>query len=63
MDPWAVFEQAMACHKQGDLAQAECLYQNLLSTHPDHGVVNHLMGVLRRNRNAMTMRCPSMKLR
>jgi predicted O-linked N-acetylglucosamine transferase (SPINDLY family) len=47
MDPWAVFEQAIACHKQGDLAQAESLYQKLLFAHPDHGVVNHLMGVLR----------------
>src|SRR5471032_1654314 len=37
----------MSCHKQGDLAQAESLYRKLLSTHPDHGVVNHLMGVLR----------------
>lgn len=37
----------MVCHKQGDLAQAESLYQQLLCAHPDHGVVNHLMGVLR----------------
>jgi tetratricopeptide (TPR) repeat protein len=47
MDSWAVFEQAIACHKQGDLVQAESLYQQLLSFYPDHGVVNHLMGVLR----------------
>jgi predicted O-linked N-acetylglucosamine transferase (SPINDLY family) len=47
MDSWAVFEQAMACHKQRDLAQAESLYRKLLSAHPGHGVVNHLMGVLR----------------
>jgi protein O-GlcNAc transferase len=46
MDPWQVFEQAMVCHKQGDLKRAETLYQQLLSAHPGHGVVNHLMGVL-----------------
>jgi len=47
MDPWAVLEQSLACHKQGNLVQAEALYRQLLSTFPEHGVVNHLMGVLR----------------
>jgi predicted O-linked N-acetylglucosamine transferase (SPINDLY family) len=47
MDAWAIFEQAVSCHRQGALGQAESLYQKLLGTYPDHGVVNHLMGVLR----------------
>jgi len=47
MDPWAVFEQAMTRHKQGDLMQAESLYRQLLHPYPDHGVVNHMMGLLR----------------
>jgi len=46
MDPQLVFEQAIACHKRGDLAQAERLYRTLLLAHPGHEVVNHLMGLL-----------------
>ena len=47
MDPWAVLEKAIAFQKQGELAQAENLYQQLLANYPQHGVVTHLMGVLR----------------
>ena len=47
MDAWAIFDRAVASHRQGDLAQAESLYRNLLGAYPDHGVVNHLMGLLR----------------
>src|SRR5690349_9492849 len=47
MDAWAIFDQAVACHRQGALAQAESLYRKLLDAYPDHGVVNHLMGLLR----------------
>ncbi len=47
MDPWAVLEKAIAFQKQGELAQAESLYRQLLSAYPEHGVVTHLMGLLR----------------
>jgi protein O-GlcNAc transferase len=47
MDPWAVLEKAIAFQQQGELAQAESLYQKLLSAYPEHGVVTHLMGLLR----------------
>ncbi len=46
MDPQLVFEQAIACHKRGDLAQAEKHYRTLLLAYPGHEVVNHLMGLL-----------------
>src|SRR5262249_32726645 len=46
MDPRIVFEQAIACHRQGDLAQAEQLYRTLLLANPGHDVVNHVMGLL-----------------
>ena len=47
MDPWAVLEKAIAFQKQGELAQAEGLYQQLLAAYPQHGVVTHLIGLLR----------------
>lgn len=65
MDPWVVFERAAACHKQGDLAQAESLYRQLLSSYPDHGVVTHLMGLIRaqqeRHEEAMSFFLISLK--
>src|SRR5690349_22764580 len=65
MDPWAALEKAIAFQQQGELAQAENLYQRLLSAYPGHGVVTHLMGLLRahqdRHEEAMSFFLVSLK--
>ena len=63
MDPWVILEQALACHKQGNLVQAELLYWQLLSAFPEHGVVNHVMVCCVPSRDAMTKRYRSLRHR
>lgn len=42
----ASFEQALALHQRGQLAQAQRLYENVLESHPDHFDSLHLLGVI-----------------
>ena len=42
----AKFQQALAFHMQGQLAQAELLYREILAQVPDHFDALHLRGVL-----------------
>lgn len=55
----SVFEQAVAAHQRGELAQAERLYLQLLQTAPDAFAPRHLLGVIRaqqgRNAEALDM--------
>ncbi|MDP3839452.1 MAG: tetratricopeptide repeat protein, partial [Methylococcales bacterium] len=44
--PSAAFQQAVELHQQGQLAQAEMLYQDILRTQPDNADVLHLLGVI-----------------
>jgi tetratricopeptide (TPR) repeat protein len=47
MDLQALYDQAVAAHRQGDLAGAEDVYLRLLSLEPDNPHVRHPLGVLR----------------
>ncbi|NTW52419.1 MAG: tetratricopeptide repeat protein [Chlorobiaceae bacterium] len=42
----AEFEQAFACHRQGELAQAATLYEKVLSVAPNHVDALHLAGLI-----------------
>jgi Flp pilus assembly protein TadD len=46
MDLQALYDQAVAAHRQGDLAGAEEAYSRLLSLEPDNPHVRHPLGVL-----------------
>ena len=39
-------QQAIACHRQGQLQEAERLYRDILQIQPDHPDANHNLGVL-----------------
>lgn len=41
-----VFQQAMAQHQQGNFAQAEVLYRQILQQEPNHGDALHFLGVM-----------------
>ena len=45
-EPPPQIEQAMAFHRNGDLANAESLYRQFLNDHPGHADANHLLGVV-----------------
>ena len=45
-DPQAIFDQALAFHRAGLLAEAEQLYRHVLETHPDSFDCQHLLGVI-----------------
>jgi len=47
----ARFEQALACHQAGRLAEAERLYHAVLAQAPDHPDTLHLLGILCGQRN------------
>jgi tetratricopeptide (TPR) repeat protein len=47
MDLQAIYDQAVAMHRQGDLAGAEDAYLRLLSLEPNNPHVRHPLGVLR----------------
>lgn len=47
MNPKDLFQQALAAHQAGNLAQAESLYARLLADRPGHPQVTYLMGALR----------------
>ncbi|NTW52808.1 MAG: tetratricopeptide repeat protein [Chlorobiaceae bacterium] len=40
------FEQALECHRQGEIEQAQALYQEVLRVAPDHAQAMHLSGVI-----------------
>ena len=42
----ALLEEAMACHRAGQLARAESLYRQALALQPDHPEVLHLLGLV-----------------
>ena len=45
-DPSALLNQALACHRMGELAQAEQLYRQILRVQPGHFDGLHLLGVV-----------------
>ena len=47
MDLQALYNQAIAAHRQGDLAGAEAAYLRLLSAQPGNPQIRHPLGVLR----------------
>ena len=47
MNPKDLFQQALAAHQAGNLAQAEDLYARLLAGKPGHAQLTYLMGALR----------------
>lgn len=47
MDLKTLFQQALAAHQAGNLAQAEDVYTHLLTKNPRHAQVNYLLGALR----------------
>ena len=47
MDLQALYDQATAAHRQGDLASAEAAYLRLLSAQPNNPQIRHPLGVLR----------------
>ena len=47
MDLKTLFQQALAAHKAGNLAQAENAYTHLLKEKPGHAQVSYLLGALR----------------
>jgi Flp pilus assembly protein TadD len=47
MDLQALYNQATAAHRQGDLAKAEGAYLRLLSVEPNNPQIHHPLGVLR----------------
>src|SRR5262245_27431148 len=42
-----LLERAIACHRQGQLAQAEALYRQILQAQPGHFDARHMLGVIR----------------
>src|SRR5262245_53575675 len=42
----AKFQQALALHQNGQLGQAQTLYEEILNTEPDHSDALHLSGVI-----------------
>jgi protein O-GlcNAc transferase len=42
-----LLDRAIACHRQGQLAQAEALYQQILQAQPSHFDARHMLGVIR----------------
>ena len=49
-----LLDRAIACHRQGQLAQAEALYAQILRAQPRHFDARHMLGVIRyqQGRNA-----------
>ena len=41
----ALFDQALACHMEGQIPQAQALYQEVLAMAPNHADALHLLGV------------------
>ena len=54
MDLKAQFQQALAAHQAGNLAEAEELYTRLLAQKPGHAQVTYLMGALRASQGRST---------
>ncbi|NJL74124.1 MAG: tetratricopeptide repeat protein [Saprospiraceae bacterium] len=46
MQPQAIFKQAQYLHQQGQFAEAEQLYRQILQTSPTHGETLHLLGIV-----------------
>src|SRR5499426_482153 len=45
--PQQLLDRAVDCHRQGQLAQAEALYQQILQAQPGHFDARHMLGVIR----------------
>jgi predicted O-linked N-acetylglucosamine transferase (SPINDLY family) len=61
-----LLDRAIACHRQGQLAQAEALYQQILRAQPRHFDARHMLGVIRyqqgRNAEALELVETALKL-
>src|SRR5215470_376893 len=61
-----LLNRAIACHRQGQLAQAEALYQQILRAQPRHFDARHMLGVIRyqqgRNAEALELVETALKL-
>lgn len=53
----AMFQQALACQRRGELAQAEDLYLQVLAAHPQHAPSWHLLGSLALRAGAASRAC------
>ena len=42
----AAFDQALACHRDGDIQQAHALCRKIISAAPDHAGTRHLLGLI-----------------
>jgi len=45
-DVVALFDRALACHREGRLAEAEAVYQSIIAERPTHFDSQHLLGVV-----------------
>ena len=50
-------QNAVTVHQQGQLAQAERLYQTILRQAPNHFGAQHLLGLIECQRGNFTRRC------
>ena len=48
------FEQALACHRRGDLQQAQQCYERLLAVQPEHAEALNFLGILLQQRGQST---------
>jgi len=55
MDIAALFNQGLAQHQQGQLAQAKALYEQVLQKQPQHFDALHLLGVVAAQSNQLTI--------
>ena len=46
IDPDQRFQQGLALHQKGQLAQAKTIYQEVLRSRPSHADALHLLGVI-----------------
>jgi tetratricopeptide (TPR) repeat protein len=49
----ARFQQALAVHQIGRLAEAQSMYEDILKIHPEHSDALHLLGLIAAQTNNM----------